>query len=85
VAGVAGYVAPARYPLTVLHRQDPAAGPGVDGEGEPTAGKTLCGLFMAAGELWTPVDGRDGDQLCTGCMLPGNAPAPAGDTDGALF
>ena len=59
------YVAPARYPLTVLHRRDPSAGPCADGEGEPCTGRTRCGQFMAESELWVPVPGRDGDLLCT--------------------
>lgn len=79
------YVAPARYPLTVLHRQDPAIGHGQDGGGEPCVGRTVCGQFMAEAELWVPVDGRDGDLLCTLCMLPGNAGSPAEDVAGVLF
>ena len=84
------YVAPARYVLTVLHRPDPSSGPGRDGEGEPAVGQTLCGLFMGESELWRPVDGRDGDLLCTGCMLPGSAEsaveaAPQALTEEPLF
>ena len=69
------HTAPARYVLTVLHRQDPDAGPGKDGEGEPTTGRTVCGLPMAESELWQPVEARDGDPLCQGCENPGAAPA----------
>jgi len=79
------YVAPARYALTVLHRPDPSSGPGQDGEGAPTAGRTRCGLFMGEDELWRPVDGRDGDQLCTGCMLPGGRAAQGESDMEALF
>ena len=61
------YVAPARYALTVLHRQDPGVGPCTDGEGEPCIGRTLCGLFMGTAELWVPVERLDGDRACPAC------------------
>jgi hypothetical protein len=72
---VTAHVAPARFVLTVLHRQDPDAGPGRDGEGEPTVGQTLCGLLMGESELWRPVEAREGDRLCAGCETPGAAEA----------
>ncbi len=67
----AAYVAPARYALTSLHRPDPDGKPGTDGEGEPTTGRTVCGLLMGADELWVPVEARDGDPLCRQCTLVG--------------
>lgn len=77
------WVAPARYPLTVLHRQDPHAGP--KSNPDPLDGWTRCDLPMLSSELWMPVDGRDGDLLCTGCMLPGGAQGAAEDAEGVLF
>jgi hypothetical protein len=78
------YVAPARYALTCLHRQDPAIPPVTAGP-DPADGATVCGLPMLATELWGPVDGRDGDTLCTGCM-PRSAGQPAEpEPEGMLF
>lgn len=83
--GIAVYVAPARYVLTVLHRQDPDAGPGKDAEGDPVVGWTVCGLRMGEDELWVPVDGRDGDQLCTGCLPRGGGPVAIEDVEATLW
>lgn len=80
----AGYVAPARYVLTVLHRQDPDIPPVTTGP-DPADGMTACGLPMLAVELWRPVDGRDGDQLCTGCMPQGSGRAAAEDVEATLW
>jgi hypothetical protein len=73
---VTAHIAPARYALTVLHRQDPAVMlPSRDGEGCPVTGWTLCGLGMGEDELWQPVEAREGDSLCPGCEAPGAVPA----------
>jgi hypothetical protein len=66
------YVAPARFVLTVLHRKGDAPDHPVElATAEPIDGWTACGRAMLASELWRPVDSRDGDQLCTGCMPAG--------------
>ena len=73
VAGVqpdpATYVAPARYPLTVLHCQDPRNVAVVDmsRDGLPVDGWTMCGLPMLWDELWVPVERREGDAVCWVC------------------
>jgi hypothetical protein len=80
------YVAPARYVLTVLHRR--GAAPAAVTEltaAEPIDGWTACGRPMKADELWRPVDSRDGDQLCTGCMPRGSAHAAAEDLQEATL
>lgn len=64
------YVAPARHILTCLHRQDPEIPPVTVGP-DPSDGATVCGLQMLTAELWGPVDGKDGDALCAGCMPSG--------------
>src|ERR1039458_4035120 len=74
------YIAPARYVLTVLHRKDPSIPPLTKGPG-PAEGVTLCGLPLLLAELWRPVDSRDGDQMCEGCMPRGGAQAAAGDVE----
>jgi hypothetical protein len=62
------YVAPAARVLTVLHRPDPDAGPGLDRlTGVPADGRTACGTWMYVDELWVPVDRRDGDRVCGRC------------------
>ena len=67
------YVAPARFVLTVLHRKGDEPGKVAElmGGAEPVDGWTACGRPMLVSELWRPVDGRDGDQMCTGCMPAG--------------
>jgi hypothetical protein len=66
------YVAPARFVLTVLHRKGDAPGHPVElATAEPVDGWTACGRAMLASELWRPVDSRDGDSICTGCMPAG--------------
>lgn len=77
------YVAPARFVLTCLHRRDPAIPPVTAGP-DPSDGMTVCGLPMLESELWRPVDGSDGDTLCTGCMPRGSAP-PRAEATGALW
>lgn len=63
-----GYVAPARFILTTLHRQDPDAGPGTHpATGDPADGWTVCGIPMTRDELWRPVEARAGDRLCGAC------------------
>jgi hypothetical protein len=79
------YVAPARYPLTVLHRLDPDREADLFGQEERIDGWTICGRPFRESELWMPVEGRDGDLLCTGCMLPGGAEGAAEDAAGVLF
>lgn len=74
------HVAPARYALTVLHRQDPDAGPGRDAEGDPYTGRTVCGVLMGETEIWVPVEPREGDQLCEACEG-----KPASDMQGTLL
>ncbi len=66
----AAYVAPARYALTALHRQDPDDR-WVTMAPDPVRGHTVCGLPMLASELWTAVEARDGDPLCRQCTLAG--------------
>ena len=66
------YVAPARYPLTVLHRSAPPVGRGWL-TGIPAPGLTVCGQVMFADELWVPVERRGGDRLCAACCAPGKA------------
>jgi hypothetical protein len=78
------YVAPARYVVTVLHRQNPDVPPVTTGP-DPSDGMTRCGLPMLTAEIWQPVDGRDGERLCTGCMPTGPGPAPEPATEGVLF
>jgi hypothetical protein len=83
--GVPIYVAPARYALTCLHRRDPYIPP-VNTGPDPSAGATLCGLPMLTAELWRPVDGRDGDTLCPGCMPAVKRKAEAQpEPEGVLF
>jgi hypothetical protein len=80
------YVAPAARVLTVLHRPDPDREADLFSQAERIDGWTRCGLPFLESELWMPVDGRDGDLLCTGCMLPGGTAAEeAGDAAGVLF
>lgn len=79
------YVAPARYVLTCLHRQAPGIPPVTAGP-DPSDGVTVCGLPMLASELWRPVNGGDGDTLCTGCMpRPAGRPAMPEITEEGLF
>jgi hypothetical protein len=40
---------------------------------------------MLVAELWRPLEARDGELLCTGCMTPGAAPSQEQDTEGVLF
>ena len=80
----AAYVAPARYVLTVLHRKDPDIPPVTKGP-DPADGVTVCGLPLLLAELWRPVDSRDGDQMCEGCMPRGGAQAAAGDVEATLW
>ena len=68
-----GTVAPARYPLTELHKREVHATPG---GGAAATGQTVCGKPMLAAELWQEVPWRDGNRLCPGCF-PGE-PAPKG-------
>ena len=80
------YVAPARYVLTVLHRKGEApALPAMVPVAEPIDGWTACGRAMLQSELWQPVDGRDGDQLCTGCMPRRSARAAVEDVEETLW
>lgn len=69
----AAYVVPAARPLTVLHRADPDARPGVAADGDPIRGWTVCELPMCASELWVPVERREGDTVCRACEAPGRA------------
>lgn len=78
------YVAPARRVLTRLHRPDPA-GATDPAAPDPVEGHTRCGLPMLASELWQPVDGKDGETLCTGCLLPGAAVGEPAITEEAMF
>jgi len=80
---VTGHVAPADRILTVLHRQDPDARPGVAADGDPITGWTVCGLPMCKSELWQPIDAREGDQLCRGCESP--EAVPGADIQEALL
>lgn len=83
--GAEVYVAPARYALTGLHRRDPAIPPVTTGP-DPSNGATLCGLPMLTAELWRPVDGRDGDTLCPGCLPAISRPAEdLAEPEGVLF
>jgi hypothetical protein len=77
------HVAPARYALGTLHRQDPEATSGTDPEGDPFTGQTVCGLLMGESELWVPVELRATDSLCGGCESP--EAAPAADIQEALL
>ena len=80
------YVAPARYVLTVLHRRGDAPGrPAELAAAEPVDGWTACGRAMLSSELWRPVDGRDGDQMCTGCMPRGSARVAIQEPQEALW
>ena len=74
------WVAPARYPLTVLHRQDPDNVAVIDmsRDGAPVDGWTGCGLPMLWDELWVPVERREGDVVCRVCEAEGGA-------EGVLF
>jgi len=66
------YFAPARFVLTVLHRKGDAPGHPVElTTAEPIDGWTMCGRAMLSSELWRPVDSREGDQLCAGCLPAG--------------
>lgn len=58
------YVARADQALTVLH----LAEPGVFGMPVAFDALTCCGLIMAAGELWVPVDRHPGDRVCGDCV-----------------
>ena len=79
-----GTVAPARYPLTVLHGQDETAGrPPCPATGEATTGWTRCGTPMLESELWTDLEWRPGDRLCGACF-PG-APVPRGFAQDPMF
>jgi len=49
------YVAPAARVLTELHR------PAADGT------QTVCALPFDEGELWVPVECREGDRVCWVC------------------
>jgi len=55
------YVAPATRALTVLHVPEAGA--------DTASGDclTVCGLVMAAADLWQPVERRDGDRVCPAC------------------
>ena len=78
--------APARFVLTVLHRKGDAPGQVTKmAAAEPVDGWTACGRPMLASELWRPVDSRDGDQMCTGCMPRGSAHAAAEDLQEATL
>jgi hypothetical protein len=79
------YVAPARYVLTVLHRRGPTPACPPVVAAEALDGWTACGRPMKADELWRAVDSRDGDQLCTGCMLPGSVRAAVEDVEVTLW
>ena len=62
------YVAPARWPFTVLHEKDPSApamgwGPGQ----EATEGETVCGEPMKVAEAWQLLERQPGDRVCLGC------------------
>lgn len=67
--------APARYPLTVLHKQADGPPDPLPDTGEPVTGWTVCAAPMRASELWTELDWKPGDRLCGGCF-PGQAPPP---------
>jgi hypothetical protein len=61
------YVAPARRPLTFLHKPSDAA-PGTDWLMKvPVTGWTACGAPMLAAELWVPVERQHGDRVCPAC------------------
>lgn len=67
------YVAPARYPLTVLHRLDPSVPPTPPEYEYPCGGVTMCGLPLLHDELWRPLERREGDAVCWVCMAEGRA------------
>jgi hypothetical protein len=81
------YVVPARFVLTVLHRRDPDASAGKHpATGEPVEGWTVCGSPMTTGEIWRPIDYRDGDRLCGVCFYePGSPRAAAEDVEATLW
>jgi len=78
------YIAPARYVLTTLHRIDPGREADLFSGPERIDGYTRCGLPLLESELWMPVDGRDGDLLCTGCM-PGRVAAELPGTEQGML
>ncbi len=51
----AAWVAPAAWPVTVLHY------PAEDGT------QTVCALPFDEAELWVPVERREGDRVCFVC------------------
>ena len=64
-----GYVAPARYPLTVLHLEDPDGHTLTDlfrPEGR-IDGWTRCGRPFLEGELWRRLERRESDRVCAAC------------------
>ena len=82
-AGTVTYVAPARYPLTELHRAGYV--PPVTDDPDPADGMTVCGLPMLWDELWVPVERREGDTVCWVCEAEGGAQGAAEDAEGVLF
>lgn len=71
------WVAPARYPLTVLHRPDPDehSVAGLFRHEGRVDGWTWCGMPLLEGELWMPVERREGDAVCWVCEAEGRAAA----------
>lgn len=62
------YVAPARWPLTVLHLRNPSVPAMADGpQRDATEGVTQCGEVMKASDLWQLVEREPGDRVCPGC------------------
>lgn len=77
------YVAPARYPLTVLHRPSPF--PPVTDAADLDGGMTACGLPMLRDELWMLVERREGDTACWVCTAESGAVSAAEDAAEVLF
>lgn len=58
------YTVPAAKPLTVLHILNQAR----EGDGEEIRGYTMCGQPLKTEELWIPIQFRQEDRLCPGCV-----------------
>lgn len=65
-----GWIAPARYVLTALHRHDPDREADLFSKPERIDGFTLCGLPLLESELWRHIEARDGDPVCPKCEAP---------------
>jgi hypothetical protein len=81
---LSGYVAPARYVLTVLHRLDPDREADLTGQPDRIDGYTVCGLPLLESGLWVPVEYLEGDTICPKCET-GSAGKTASEVQGKLL